>query len=355
MSVDYAKAVSGAMRVADPPEPDRLPGKALGSNIVPAQSPPRKRSLLARANLAILRWFNLRLNRGVDTSATARAVERLELRLHDLAARSEADAARLETRLEATTSALVDTIRYASVAGGAPETSTGRIAPRAAPAPLRLGRVVALDAGGGHLLVHEGDEALVRALIETRGALEPGTAALLAELSRPGDTFLEIGAGAGAFVLQAARQVGPSGSVLAIEETPRTADLLKAAATVNGLSDSVYVAAFLEESWRTSTPGCLVLVSAIAGLEPMLPTIVQGLTSAERAAIVVRFSDAAPSGRARARQALEKLSGSAGYDAFRFDRDRASSTRRFAPSDALGACEGLLLVRGSVALQLADR
>ncbi len=51
---------------------------------------------------------------------------------------------------------------------------------------------------------------------------------------RPGDTFLDVGAHVGYFTLPAAKAVGPSGRVIAIEPSPVCVRLLRANAELNG-------------------------------------------------------------------------------------------------------------------------
>ena len=53
---------------------------------------------------------------------------------------------------------------------------------------------------------------------------------------RPGDNFLDVGAHLGYFTLPAAKAVGPSGRVIAIEPSPASVQVLRANAELNGLS-----------------------------------------------------------------------------------------------------------------------
>ena len=52
---------------------------------------------------------------------------------------------------------------------------------------------------------------------------------------RPGDTFLDVGAHVGYFTLPAAKTVGPSGRIIAIEPSPVSARVLRENAELNGL------------------------------------------------------------------------------------------------------------------------
>ena len=70
---------------------------------------------------------------------------------------------------------------------------------------------------------------------------EPGTLSVLSRIVLPGQTFLDVGANVGIYTLFAARTVGPSGRVIAIEPVPRLAALLRETVAMNGLSDVVAV------------------------------------------------------------------------------------------------------------------
>lgn len=67
------------------------------------------------------------------------------------------------------------------------------------------------------------------------GQREAGTLAVWRTLLRPGTTVVDVGAYLGAFSLVAARVVGPSGRVFALEPDPRTAPYLRRNVTRNGL------------------------------------------------------------------------------------------------------------------------
>lgn len=60
------------------------------------------------------------------------------------------------------------------------------------------------------------------------GAYEPAETAVVRRLLRPGSTFVDAGAHVGWFTVLAARSVGPTGSVHAIEAFPSNAELLRA-------------------------------------------------------------------------------------------------------------------------------
>ena len=69
------------------------------------------------------------------------------------------------------------------------------------------------------------------------GEWEPRETALIAEILRPGDTFVDVGANIGYFTLLASRLVGPTGRAIAVEANPRTFELLEANVRLNGCAN----------------------------------------------------------------------------------------------------------------------
>lgn len=103
--------------------------------------------------------------------------------------------------------------------------------------PLSDGFVAARDRNG-YLVFDRSDPALSGYLAE--GVLpEPGTIAFVEQLLQPGDRFLDVGAGVGLYTVIAARKVGRTGSVLAIEPTPATLRALRFCSEINQVADIV--------------------------------------------------------------------------------------------------------------------
>lgn len=77
------------------------------------------------------------------------------------------------------------------------------------------------------------------------GQLEPLTTQLIVGLLNCGDTFLDVGSHVGYLALTAARKVGPTGRVIAIDPQPYNCDRLMTNAALNGVEEIVklYVAA----------------------------------------------------------------------------------------------------------------
>lgn len=106
---------------------------------------------------------------------------------------------------------------------------------------LPLGDEIAVRTDAGYLLVPKEDVGLLVALVETRGRLEPGTLKVVQDRLHEGGTMIDVGANVGSLAVPAARRVGPSGRVIAVEPTPRVAELLRRTAALNELSDRLVI------------------------------------------------------------------------------------------------------------------
>lgn len=92
----------------------------------------------------------------------------------------------------------------------------------------------------GYLAVPADDLATIGSLAD--GVLpEPGTQKVVERYLKAGGTFVDVGASVGVYTLLAARAVGSSGRVLAIEPAPATARALRATVSANGLGGVVSV------------------------------------------------------------------------------------------------------------------
>jgi FkbM family methyltransferase len=106
-----------------------------------------------------------------------------------------------------------------------------------APIPLRipgLPRPLQLQVHG------EGDR-VISERIRRDGCWEPYETALLLELLRPGQVFVDVGANIGYFSVIAASVVGQAGAVFAFEPGRDNAELLRANAALNDCPDVVTV------------------------------------------------------------------------------------------------------------------
>ncbi|MEI7931470.1 MAG: FkbM family methyltransferase [Alphaproteobacteria bacterium] len=72
---------------------------------------------------------------------------------------------------------------------------------------------------------------------------ETGTLALIRQLLKTGDTYIDVGAHVGLHALTAAKAVGPTGRVIAIDPQPYCCERLMINAALNGLSNILVVAA----------------------------------------------------------------------------------------------------------------
>ncbi len=98
---------------------------------------------------------------------------------------------------------------------------------------IHLGQELAVRTAAGYLLAPVEDPAVLIGLVEGRGFLEPGTTAVLQTLLRPGDIMVDVGGHIGTLTLPAARRVGATGRVIALEPAPRLADLLRRTIVLN--------------------------------------------------------------------------------------------------------------------------
>lgn len=106
---------------------------------------------------------------------------------------------------------------------------------------IPLGPDVAVRTDAGYLLVPGEDVALLVAMVESRGRMEPGTLKVIRTLLREGHVMIDVGASIGTLALAAAHAVGASGRVLALEPTPRIAALLRRSVALNGLDARLQV------------------------------------------------------------------------------------------------------------------
>lgn len=106
---------------------------------------------------------------------------------------------------------------------------------------ISLGREVLCRTSYGWLLTPAEDLRLVAAMAERGDALEPGTVAVLSAILSQGEVAVDVGANIGAISLVMASAVGASGKVIAIEPTPRCADLLRRTMALNGVQDFVQI------------------------------------------------------------------------------------------------------------------
>lgn len=73
------------------------------------------------------------------------------------------------------------------------------------------------------------------------GLYEPHVAGLIVAELHPGDVFYDVGANAGYFALIAARSVGPTGYVVAMDPHPQNASTVREQLTLNGFGDRSHV------------------------------------------------------------------------------------------------------------------
>lgn len=84
------------------------------------------------------------------------------------------------------------------------------------------------------------------------GCYDSQTVAILENVLRPGDTYLDIGANEGYFCVTATKRVGPTGRVIAIEPQARLAEVLRRNFELNG-SNVELIAAAISDHAGTAT------------------------------------------------------------------------------------------------------
>ena len=104
-------------------------------------------------------------------------------------------------------------------------------------------------------------EPFLKYLLDRGGRdFEDDVTQLLRQELRPGDTCVDVGANVGWFTAIAARTVGPSGKVIAVEPTPATVVMLRSTVAANGFQNVTVLAAA-----AAAKPGVLKLHLARLG------------------------------------------------------------------------------------------
>jgi FkbM family methyltransferase len=106
---------------------------------------------------------------------------------------------------------------------------------------IPLGEELVVRTAAGYLFVPAEDPALLVAVVETGGRLEPGSLAVVLSLLKEGGVLVDVGANIGTFTLPAARRVGARGHVLAMEPAPRVVELLRRTVALNEVADWIEV------------------------------------------------------------------------------------------------------------------
>lgn len=102
----------------------------------------------------------------------------------------------------------------------------------------RFGDLVPFDVFGTKLLVPRGSDAFVEL---THGGYEPWVLPYFYELCKPGMVVLDVGASLGNFAIPAAKKVGPTGAVFAVEVSQRNVKLLLQNSAENRLTNLTVV------------------------------------------------------------------------------------------------------------------
>ncbi len=106
-----------------------------------------------------------------------------------------------------------------------------RVAPAQGPLPA-VEKWVQLD---DFSILVDGNDLVIGEHLARHRTWEPDVTRAVRRLLREGDTFVDVGANIGYFTLLGARQVGPTGRVVAIEPAPHNFQLLQKSVARNGL------------------------------------------------------------------------------------------------------------------------
>ncbi len=93
----------------------------------------------------------------------------------------------------------------------------------------------------GWLIVPAQDEVLLTVLLDAAGVLEPGSTTVMTRLIHEGDTVIDVGANIGLMTVPAARRVGTTGTVVALEPLPVLARVLQRSMHINGVAERVTI------------------------------------------------------------------------------------------------------------------
>jgi len=102
------------------------------------------------------------------------------------------------------------------------------------------GRVLITTQNRAHLLIDGRDISIAPSLIAT-GDFDPPFTWFLRRTLRAGDTYVDVGANIGLYVVTAAKHVGPAGRVIAFEPSPRMQGFLGDNIAMNGQKNQVSV------------------------------------------------------------------------------------------------------------------
>ena len=85
---------------------------------------------------------------------------------------------------------------------------------------------------------------------------------------RPGETVVEVGAGAGFDAVLAARQVGPTGRVIGVDMTPAMLEKARANAELMGLQNVEFRQGYIEELPLEDAAADVVISNGVINLSP---------------------------------------------------------------------------------------
>ena len=135
--------------------------------------------------------------------------------------------------LESQFGILADQLEHLRSQGGSVH---GRIEPLVDPNSLVAGEELLTRTPNGYVLAPTDGLDLARFLAEG-GVLDQAVSRLLDLILQEGMTFVDVGANIGLYTLHGARRVGPTGTVIALEPTPKFFGLLQRSVRLNDVED----------------------------------------------------------------------------------------------------------------------
>jgi FkbM family methyltransferase len=97
------------------------------------------------------------------------------------------------------------------------------------------GSSLRIEVGSGVFLELPKNSFIAKVLVKDN--FEQAERNLMLRLLKPGDVFVDVGANVGLFTVLAGKRVGPSGRVIAVEPSPKTAHLLRKQVEINRLDN----------------------------------------------------------------------------------------------------------------------
>lgn len=137
---------------------------------------------------------------------------------------------------------LVRTIARAVIRAWPTDAGVGRLVQKAPEVGWTPARVTVRMRGSGLRLIIN-PRTYAAKILYYRGAYEDASLQVVSRLLRPGMTFVDVGANIGLYTVLAAKAVGRTGRVIAVEPQPRLCELCLENCNINGVCSMVSIVA----------------------------------------------------------------------------------------------------------------